>query len=360
MSDPFEPAGGPSPIPPPQQPPGASQRGMSNSFVGGLFLVVVASLCGIGWYCSRHVAPVPSAPTSAVQPEQAGSVPTDWVRIVNRKTGKVIRLNERPVRIEPAGEFYKLRSRDGRYVSIAGWAKNGDEATGSHGLFRYGPDSGSPAMLWKIEPCSDGCWTITNCQSKKCLVSQDPADVVRQSAFSDGALEQEWQFATAPPPSIPGDNRKSAKSGGETRPAAQTPVAPVDAAPPPPEETAATPAGNSTDRKLDCDRLAIGDTGTLACAYVKIVEIIGDRTCIVLPYEYVQWSDFNSYTGLPNHIWYDYRPKLPIVLEGWVTSGKVTGEEVDVSEKVFRVTGTKDVRKTDGGVVRVHVLELVK
>ena len=170
----------------------------------------VALLCGIGWYFSRQTNSAPS--------EQAGSIPTGWVQIINRKTGKVIHLNGRPVRIEPSGEFYKLRSQDGRYVAIAAWAKNGDNTGGQHGLFRYGPVSGSPSMLWKIEPCGNGFWTITNCQSKKCLVNQNPADVVRQSTFRDGALEQQWRFEPVSPPSTTGNGKKSAQADGKRAP----------------------------------------------------------------------------------------------------------------------------------------------
>jgi hypothetical protein len=103
------------------------------------------------------------------------------------------------VRIEPVGEFYKLRSRDGRYVVLAGWAKDGDESAGPHGPFRYGRDSRGPSALWKLEPCGDGFWTITSCQSKKCIVDrnlkEDPTQaLVRQSTFREGALDQQWRF----------------------------------------------------------------------------------------------------------------------------------------------------------------------
>ena len=211
MSDPFEPTGAPSPAPP-------RQRGMSNSVAGGLFLVAVALLCAIGWYLSRPPGLVPSGQGSNAPPgkagaapsEQSGSIPTGWVRVVNRKTGKVIHLNAHPVKIEPAGQFYKLKSRDGRYVSLAGWAKDGDEGAGPHGTFRYGRDSGSPSLLWKIEPCGNGFWTITSCQSKKCLVAagptEDPAQAAqpftptRQATFREGALEQQWRFVPVESP----------------------------------------------------------------------------------------------------------------------------------------------------------------
>jgi hypothetical protein len=174
---------------------------MSNSVAGGLFLAVAVLLCGIGWFFSRELGSRPSGPATPVPPEQANSLPTGWVKVVNRKTGKVIRLNARPVRIEPVGQFYKLRSQDGRYVVLAGWAQNGDEGTGPAGLFRYGPDSGSRSRLWKIEPRGNGYWTITNCESKKCLEAptEDPTGIVRQSTFREGALEQQWRFEPVSP-----------------------------------------------------------------------------------------------------------------------------------------------------------------
>ena len=105
--------------------------------------------------------------------------------------------------------------------------------------------------------------------------------------------------------------------------------------------------------------IVTGDVGHISCEFAKIERIIDDQTCIVRPYGFVQWSDYGS-MGQQTAIYYDYKPQLPILLKGWPTVGKVTGQKEDLSKTVFRVTGTDDVKKTDGAVVRVHVLEVVK
>jgi hypothetical protein len=146
--------------------------------------------------------------------------------------------------------------------------------------------------------------------------------------------------------------------------------APVQPPPnPSPQSTAKTPARQPTDHVLDSDRLAIGDTGTIVCAYAEIVEIIDEQSCVVLPYVDTPRQTGPRYVGLaelaegmqeeaarPPLL----RPHLPILLKGWPTAGKVTGQKDDLSGKVFRVTGTEDVKNPDGAVVRVHVLELVE
>ena len=96
-------------------------------------------------------------------------VPIGVVRVVNRGTGR----DTATWRIEPAGEFYKLKKEpSGRYVAIADWAKSGDEGTTKPRMqmLREVEDSGTRAMLWKIEAGGNGYWTITNCESKKCLI----------------------------------------------------------------------------------------------------------------------------------------------------------------------------------------------
>ena len=136
---------------------------------------------------------------------------------------------------------------------------------------------------------------------------------------------------------------------------------------PPTQPTAKSPAHQPTDCVLDSDSLAIGDTGIIVCAYAEILTIIDDQSCVVLPYtpqqtvpRYVGLAELaevmQEEAGRP----IQYDPHLPILLKGWPTVGKVTGQKEDLSKTVFRVTGTEDVKKTDGSVVRVHVLESVK
>ncbi len=107
------------------------------------------------------------------------------------------------LRIEPAGEVYKLKKDSGRYVAIADWAKSGDEGKTNPRLqmLHDVADSASPSMLWKIEPISDGFWTITNCASNKCLFSPkpNPYQVLRQSTFREGDLQEQWKIETVSP-----------------------------------------------------------------------------------------------------------------------------------------------------------------
>ena len=200
-------------------------------------------------------------------------------------------------------------------------------------------------MFWEVKSLGNGFWSITNRASGKCLEMCKEKPVRWQSLFRDGALEQQWRFEAVADSRVEGDKHKA--------------VSPEPRA----HSTAKTPADERTVRVLDSDRLAIGDTGTIGCAYAQILKIIDDHSCVAVPYTYEQVTDYTG--GDPIHgnqyvVSSGDEPHLPIVLKGWPTAGKVTGQKEDLSKAVFRVTGTEDVKKKDGEVVRVHVLELVK
>ena len=284
--------------------------------------------------------------TSKPQTDQSRSerrIPDGWVKIVNRSTGLVLGGQSAVWRIEPAGDCYRLRKqKSNQYAALAEWAKTADKATDRKGrprrLLEQVADA-QHASLWKIAVCDDGCWTISNRDSGKCLEApkDNASRVVRQAAMREGDAIQKWSLEPATAAKDSGN--KTASVDAETRPAAE----------------------RLADQELDSDRLAIGDTGTIACAYAEILKIIDDRSCIVVPYTYHQVTDYTN--GDPVHgnqyvVSSGYKPHLPVVLRGWPTAGKVTGQKDDLADKVFRVTGTEDMKKTDGTVIRVHVLEL--
>jgi hypothetical protein len=58
--------------------------------------------------------------------------------------------------------------------------------------------------------------------------------------------------------------------------------------------------------------------------------------------------------------WTTLERQLPVLLKGWPTAGKVTGQKEDLRQTLFRVTGTSDQKRSDGAIVRMYVLEVVK
>ena len=147
---------------------------------------------------------------------------------------------------------------------------------------------------------------------------------------------------------------------------AESPAAPKKSAEPgttrksgaskPDREKQATQQEISADTRLDCDNLNVGDTGRID--FLEIAKIIDDQSCIVLPLAPVQHDTRNSY-GMQTHISFSLRPQLPVLLKGWPTAGKVTGQRERLGETVFRVTGTQDLKNNEGNAIRVHVLEFV-
>jgi len=282
-------------------------------------------------------------------------LPTGWLRIVNRSTGLVLGGASSVWRIETAGDFCKMRNQNsGQYMALADWSKNRDDAADAKGrplrFLRQVPDSGSPSVLWKIEPLGRGFWKIVNHESGKCLEAREnnSVKIVRQSLFREGTPTQEWRLETASATAVKDDGQRTPSADAETEPAAET------------------LADQATDRQLNCGHLAIGDTGTITppCAYVEILKIIDDQSAIVLPYEWVSPQTgprFVELADLPNVMSERVlAPQLPLLLKGLSTAGKVTGEKDELPGRVFRVTGTEDVKRSSGDVVRVHVLELVQ
>lgn len=102
---------------------------------------------------------------------------------------------------------------------------------------------------------------------------------------------------------------------------------------------------------------------------VRIEKIIDDRSCIVGIY--VQASNgpasgFYSGEGLVHAMQTQAggsgftRRQQMLLLNGWPTAGKVTGQQEDVSQTLFRVTGTSNHKTIDGGSVTMYDMEVVK
>ena len=120
-------------------------------------------------------------------------IPNDWVTIVNRGTGKEIGKSQ-AMRIEPAGRFYKIRTRDGQFLTLADWVKQ--KSSGRHplGFFQSVPDSKDPALLWNIKKLGDGFWVIANSTTGKCLEARENRNLIRDGVFRPGDPSQEWRF----------------------------------------------------------------------------------------------------------------------------------------------------------------------
>jgi hypothetical protein len=152
------------------------------------------------------VAPTVTAPEKKpVLTDKKQSVPTGWVKIVNRGTSISLRSELGPFRIERAGDYYKIRCQEsGNYLALAEWATKEEYAAeppqGRHQWFlRKVLDSNSPLMLWEIESRGNGFWSITNRASGKCLEIRNK-ERAWQSSLRDGDLEQQWQFEKADSP----------------------------------------------------------------------------------------------------------------------------------------------------------------
>jgi hypothetical protein len=330
--------------------------------------LLLLGLSGWGVYvlaCARR--------PSALRNEQIA--PAGPVIIVNRDTAHI--FGATAWRIEPTGAYHRLRTQrksgePGRYVALADWAKKGEAAIDPNGrprqLLRWGVPNPENAALWKFTPGGDGFWVITSQETGKCLAApghNSTSSIARLTPFQAGDPLQEWRLEAptgskdgAPKSDKGSDAQKQEQSERESAPTAEDSggrAAPDDAGQHPAAET---PTVSETNQKLDASRLAVGDTGRLACAYVEILNIIDDRASLVLPYVLVQRDEYGRW-GEQTAIHVEQVPQLPILLKEWATAGKVTGQKEDVSDKVFHVTGTEDVKKTNGSVIRVHVLEVV-
>jgi probable HAF family extracellular repeat protein len=130
-------------------------------------------------------------------------LPTGWVRIINRGTGVALHIgrgNEGPFRLERSGDHYQIRSEQpGGYVGLAGWASKEEYASKPperrHQFFlSVATASESLLSKWRIEPVSDGFWTIRNLATGKCLEIRNEKPALWHSQFRKGALEQQWRF----------------------------------------------------------------------------------------------------------------------------------------------------------------------
>ena len=155
--------------------------GRACSFVRCRLVVFVAappSFTGIDRI--RFTGESPTVPATGGQSVHSGSV-----RITNRATGDAIWPRSH-LRIEPAGDYYKIRWQD-QYLAPIGHTPP---------LLRHVPDSKRPALLWEIKPVGDGFWTFINRGSGKCLEMH--AGKMRQSPFSDGNEAQQWRIEPVP------------------------------------------------------------------------------------------------------------------------------------------------------------------
>ena len=143
-------------------------------------------------------------PPDNKQPSPASSnqsLPTGRVRIVSRSTGHVLRDDLTPLRIERAGDYYKIRCQESgtNLLGLAGWASKEEFAskppTGRHRGFEHQvSDSESPSALWTFRPLGNGFWTITNRATGKCLEMRKEKPLIWQSPFHDGDLQQQWRI----------------------------------------------------------------------------------------------------------------------------------------------------------------------
>ena len=224
-------------------------------------------------------------------------------------------------------------------------------------------DTDGAAALWKLEAVAGGLWKITNLASGKCLEARKGMTVVRQGACRDGDPLQQWRLEQQQP--------AAAGAAAADKPAATAADATATAAAEKPA-TAGKPAAAKRERVdpddmpgLDPEHLKSGEVGTLACDYAVIRKIVDAQTYVAVPYGYNQrttttYSPDSLRPNVRSTVSGSYRPMLPLLLKGCTTAGMVTGEKVDLSRKVFRVTGTQDVAVTSRTTARAYVLELVK
>jgi probable HAF family extracellular repeat protein len=326
------------------------------------------------------------------QPRIKKSVPTGWVKIVNRATGlhlvapraggEVVqsatpsgKTGPRPEvwQIEPAPRhpgYYRIRNQvSGEFLAID------DKSTERGARACTVPHKRGPPTRegWKIEPLGDGFWRIVNGVTGQCLEASgsDGGAITRQSPFREGALEQQWRFEpvkseTASKPTTDGTRReqqpvKSETSSQPENDQTRNEKEPVNAETEPKREQepitweiASQPNVDVARREclptiylprcwFDGSPVAIGpDLGYVYSYDISIDKIIDGRTCVmkVLSPGNLRWNI------------------LRIVVKGWPTEGKVTGEQPDLGKTLFRVTGTTDLKLVDGSSIRVYVLEV--
>jgi hypothetical protein len=137
-------------------------------------------------------------------------IPTGWVRIVNRATGLAIGIKDGSLaagaladqrggrwpshhwQIErtPRDFYYIRNQKSGQFLAIT------DRSTDRGASACQLPDKGRPAILWKFEAVSEGCWCIRNRNSDQCLEpsGSDNGAVIRQTPYRANAIIQQWQL----------------------------------------------------------------------------------------------------------------------------------------------------------------------
>jgi hypothetical protein len=295
-----------------------------------LFFLSLLVGCGGHPINSKMETPPKSGTISKSKSETDAStkeklIPNDWVKIVNRSTGQQIgyRRGNSPEeheksshwRIKQSGEYYKILNQfSGEYLGLSEESKQNDSGTSQM------PDSKDASIYWKIEPAGNDCWRLLNRDTGKCLESRKNntgKNIIRQSALRDNDPIQEWQIVDAKTASKPETVEKAV-------------------------------------RYLNCENLSTGNEGVLYCNYVEMLKVIDDNSCIVLPYSFASIVNPSGGGDLVTTV------HPPLLLKKWPTKDMVTGGKYRVEDQIFRVTGTEDVKRSSGEVVRVHVLELVK
>jgi hypothetical protein len=154
----------------------------------------------------------PTEPKANVPGNQV-SVPTGWVRIVNRVTGLAIG----PRKGNPASGTM-IDQREGRFVGQC-WQIEASQGPQSRGFYTIRnrktsqylaiedrsagqgasacqmPADHNPAMFWQFDDVGKGYWRITNKDSGQCLEApgNDQGTIIRQNQRDNGVM-QEWRL----------------------------------------------------------------------------------------------------------------------------------------------------------------------
>jgi S1-C subfamily serine protease len=260
---------------------------------------------------------------TALVAESAGPASSDppqgCVKISNPSSGVRLGLHHHTAsedgdaaaqwRLEPAGEYYKLRNeKSGQYLGLP---ENSKRSGGPTLQMRDSPDA---AIFWKLQPAGDGLWRIINRDTGTCLEGHDNngSTVVRNAAVHEGAAEQQWRVRAADAP-----DREGSKS-----------------------TTKHESPGKEHVRWLDFGKLQTGDEGKIRYP-VTVLTFVDSRSCVVV---------LKSPETYP-----------PLLLKNAVTQDLVSGGQYTIHQ-VFRVTGTADFKtskSSHSALVRIHVLEPV-
>ena len=196
------------------------------------------------------------------------------------------------------------------------------------------------SATWNVKSLPGGLYLIQNAETGKCLESRVAGDthVARLATLRSDDPRQHWRLESV--------SEESVASAAPSK-ASQTKAA---------QKT--TPAEEEEEHRLDCNSLRTGQEGILDCGYLEVVKVMDDQSCVVLPYTYDSVEADDPIHG-PNINRIVTRALPPLLLRKWGDKDTVAGQKRRVSDQVFRVTGTEDVKAVNGATVRVHVLEVV-